>query len=764
MRKLSLSAWKAVRFLLFGLAFSPFGFEPVQAQGLRPEAGVVYDDASIARIDIAIDPDTLDHVYDNPDSDLYARADFVFRRGAFVDSVANIGFRFRGNFSRFAAKKNFKISFNRFARGRKWKGLEKLNLNGQANDPTIVRAKLTSDLTAQIRHDALGPEATRAGHAEVYINGDYYGLYINVEHIDEQFAENHFGSARSNVYKCLYPANLQWAGSSPSDYDYCTQTQEDSDGPIDDVVRLVDVLNNTPLSDLACALESVINVDDWLRQAAIEVVTGHWDGYTYNQNNFYLVRNPMDDRLEFVIYDTDNTWGIDWIGRDWANRDIYEWAQGSGNRPLYERLLEVPELRDRYTFYLDQLQSLYFNPTVLDPRIDALELQISPSAEADPYRPLDQGFSISDFHDAFFMPLGGHVDYGLKDYVATRAGSMVLELEPYDLAPVLNHWRHNFPVSGQVPWVGVSAWDDNPGLNLWCWYSLDGAVDSLPMLDDGLHGDGAAGDGRYGVFLPAVSGESDWTFRVHARGGDGRSTRRPCDPELWRIEAPSVGLVVNEMLAANNSGITDEEGQTADWLEVFNAGSSAVQLSDYFLSDDPAQPAKWRMPDESLAPGAFAWFWMDDDEDDGPNHANFRLDADGGHIGIYAPDQERHRPIWTMDYGLQTPDVSVGFMPDGEGSWATLSSLTPGWSNVLSGLPEQALLAAAVYPNPAEDRFYVEAPQGTAWRLLGLDGRLWRQGTLMQSSWIEAARMPSGLYLLHLEHPTGSAQVRVLLE
>lgn len=727
---------------------------------------MVYDDASIARIDVFIDPDTLDAVYDDPTSDVYARADFLFSRGAFTDSVANIGFRFRGNFSRFASKKNFKISFNRFAQGRKWNGLEKLNLNGQANDPSIVRAKLTSDLTAQLRNGILGPEATRAGHAEVYINGNYYGLYINVEHIDEQFAENHFGSPRSNVYKCLYPATLQWAGSNPSSYGYCEQTQLDSDGPIDDVVQLADVLNNTPIDELACALESVINVDDYLRQAAVEVVTGHWDGYIYNQNNFYLVRNPMDDRLEYVIYDTDNTWGIDWIGRDWADRDIYEWAQGSGNRPLYERLLEVPELRDRYTFYLDRLQQLHFNPTVLDPRIDALELQISPSAEADPFRPLDFGYSVDDFHDAFSMPLSGwgHLDYGLKDYVAARSSSMVLELEPYDLAPVVNHWRHNFPVSDQVPWVGVSAWDDDPGLSLWCWYSVDGVADSLPMFDDGLHGDGTAGDGRFGVFLPAVSGEADWSYSVHAHGGDGRSTYRPCDPEAWRIEAPSVGLVVNEMLAANDSGMMDEEGQTADWLEVYNAGSTAVQLSEYFLSDDPAQPAQWRMPEESLAPGAFAWFWMDDDEDDGPNHANFRLDADGGHIGIYAPDQERHRPIWTAQYGPQTPDVSIGFLPDGEGTWEALSTLTPGWSNVLSSVPESAALAAAVYPNPAFDNFYLEAPTGTEWQLIGMDGRVWRHGRVAQSGWVSRASAPAGLYILQLEHASGSLQMRLVLE
>ena len=51
------------------------------------------------------------------------------------DTVLNVGFRLRGNTSRTAGKKSFKVSINSFVAGRKWNQLEKLNLNGEHNDP-----------------------------------------------------------------------------------------------------------------------------------------------------------------------------------------------------------------------------------------------------------------------------------------------------------------------------------------------------------------------------------------------------------------------------------------------------------------------------------------------------------------------------------------------------------------------------------------------------------------------------------------------------
>ncbi len=112
------------------------------------QSELIFDDTQLATIQIFIDPDSLALIYapGNEENDHEYPARFIFRNAAVHDSVENIGFRLRGNTSRYAAKKSFKVSFNTFERGRKFYRLEKLNLNGEHNDPSVIRAKLCWDL------------------------------------------------------------------------------------------------------------------------------------------------------------------------------------------------------------------------------------------------------------------------------------------------------------------------------------------------------------------------------------------------------------------------------------------------------------------------------------------------------------------------------------------------------------------------------------------------------------------------------------------
>jgi len=718
----------------------------VHGQGLKPAAGVVFDDGALPRIDLYLDPDSLQALYDDPWSDDHYRASFVFTRGAYRDSLGYVGLRCRGNFSRGAYKKNFKVSFNTFVPGRKWNGLEKMNLNGQANDPSVIRAKLASDLIPQ-----LGVEATRANHAQVYINGDYYGLYINVEHIDERFAKAHFGSQQGNVYKCTYPVDLVWEGSSPSNYEYCEWTHGGDREPYSDLVHLIDVLNNSSDAALPCALEDVINVDDYLRQAAVDVMIGNWDGYIYNTNNLYLFHNPISDRFEYMIYDTDNTYGIDWVDRDWGTRDLYTWSRTGDERPLYQRLVANPLYRARFSWYIHRLATTLMADPAYSVRIDALKDRITPAASSDPYYP----YEMWQFHDSYTEALGGHVDYGLKEFVQVRISNALAQLEPYTIAPVINHVRHNYPVLGQRPVVTAFVEDDAPGVAVWLVYSLDGVEDSVLMLDDGAHADGLAGDRVYGALLEPLTEPGEWAFRVHAYDADDQGTRLPCNALNWRIDEPALPLFVNEFMAANNTYMADENGAYSDWLEIYNGGDAPIYLGDKYLSDDPRYPSQWRMPDLSLAPGEFAWFWADDREDTGPNHTNFKLAAGGGSIGIYASEQDRLRPIHVLSYGPQTADQSSGLLPDGAGALQPLAEPTPGWSNVLTGIDQPVLSSLLVFPNPAHDRVYLGPNPCRNWVIRGMDGRLWREFLSLspadrgqEGTWLDLSGIPAGVYLL----------------
>ncbi len=175
----------------------------------------LYDDTGVARIDVSIDTADLSWIYNDNNilSDSLHLASIHFKNKYIDETVDSVGFRLRGNTSRSAKKKSFKISFNTFVKGREFYGVDKLNLNGEHNDPSIIRSKICWDMFKKF-----GVISSRAAYAEVYINGIYYGLYISVEHVDNQFLKKNFSDDSGNLWKCLFPADLSYLGDDPNLY------------------------------------------------------------------------------------------------------------------------------------------------------------------------------------------------------------------------------------------------------------------------------------------------------------------------------------------------------------------------------------------------------------------------------------------------------------------------------------------------------------------------------------------------------------------
>jgi hypothetical protein len=392
---------------------------------VKAQTNTLFDDRQVAEIRVQMPEDSLNHMISKLVHTRYMQADFmVFDDGKRRDTIWNIGIRLRGNTSLNARKKSFKISFNEFVSGRSYQSVRKLNLRGSHNDPTMIREKLFYEIW-----EKAGMPPRRAAFVKLFINGTYRGVYTNIEEIDKTWLNRVYGDDDGNLYKCTWPANLGFLGFDQKPYKdlknnpitraYDLVTNENTDD-YSRLVSLITTLNSSADAAYPLRLGEWLNVESALKAYALDVLTGNWDDYFFNKNNYYVYDDPSEGRFQFFTFDTDNTFGITWENIDWAKRNCLNWQHPTDPRPLATKLLAVPAFKGRFVRLLDSLSRHITHPDSIFPRIDALHALITPAAAEDTYRTLDYGYTMNDFHKAFEQKLSGHVAYGIKPFLAAR--------------------------------------------------------------------------------------------------------------------------------------------------------------------------------------------------------------------------------------------------------------------------------------------------------------------------------------------------------
>ena len=121
--------------------------------------------------------------------------------------------------------------------------------------------------------------------------------------------------------------------------------------------------------------------------------------------------------------------------------------------------------------------------------------------------------------------------------------------------------------------------------------------------------------------------------------------------------------VISEFLARNDSGITDEDGELSDWIEVHNPDATPISLAGYYLTDASDNLTQWQFPAVQLAPGAHLVIFAsgkDRRDPTGTLHTNFRLSGGGEYLGLIAPDGSTVVHAYAPEFPPQEPDISYG--------------------------------------------------------------------------------------------------------
>jgi hypothetical protein len=159
----------------------------------------------------------------------------------------------------------------------------------------------------------------------------------------------------------------------------------------------------------------------------------------------------------------------------------------------------------------------------------------------------------------------------------------------------------------------------------------------------------------------------------------GGCSAEPATPTQSRLAGT---VSINEFMASNKKTIADEAGQFADWVELYNAGGTDVNMRVMYLTDDLSRPMKWTFPDTVLPAHGYLVVWCDGGYRQGALHASFKLGAEGERLGLYATDGDHVFYVDTFSFGQQRTDTSYGRIPDGGSGWRFLTIPTPGAENV----------------------------------------------------------------------------------
>jgi len=246
-----------------------------------------------------------------------------------------------GSFRKVDERPCLTLDFRHFHPAQQFHGLDKVHLNNSVQDPTYMEEILCGELFR-----AAGVPAARGTVAAVWLNGRGIGLTVLKEGFDKNFLRrNGFHHTHGNLYDGGWLTDIgKPLHRSGGKGDVADRS---------DLAALAAAANDPDVSNRFERLAKVLDVDRFISFVAMEVVTGHVDGYTLNMNNYRVYHDPKADKVVFFAH------GMDQMFYPPARDDR---AGAAAADPMYppmkglvaRQLLATQEGRRRYEARVDQ--------------------------------------------------------------------------------------------------------------------------------------------------------------------------------------------------------------------------------------------------------------------------------------------------------------------------------------------------------------------------------------------------------------------------
>ena len=304
--------------------------------------------------------------------------------------VRNVGIRSRGLGSRSGVKPGLEVNFAHYSSRGQFLGMRALVLDNLTTDPSMIRERVAM---AFLRR--LGVPAPREVHAELWVNGQFFGLYAIVEPIDAVFVQRALGESSGALYEYhwLTPYFATFLGENLDLYEpiFEPRTQENrSTFELFDPIReLLRTINSAPSASFRETVDARLDLESTLRLLAGEGFMAEWDGVLgyAGMNNFYLYRPGSSAQARLFPWDADHTF----------HAADYPLLAGAAENVLMRRMLEDPVLRARYFQLVNEAIAVAASGDWLVREVSTEYQQIRPSVLADPLKP----YTIEEFDAAF---------------------------------------------------------------------------------------------------------------------------------------------------------------------------------------------------------------------------------------------------------------------------------------------------------------------------------------------------------------------------
>ncbi|MCF7918560.1 MAG: CotH kinase family protein [Candidatus Cloacimonetes bacterium] len=712
------------RFIFAGIVMGLFMF--LGGQGF-------YDINTINELEITFAENNWDSILDS----YYQAGDEERLTGsALINGVQfdSVGVRYKGNstYNPNRIKNPLNIKLDHVIDDQTIDGYGTLKLANVYNDPSFVRETLSYEIARKYM------PASEANYMKVTINGQYLGLYTSVQSVDKFFADTHFGNRDNAFFKGELtndsPQNevvvWGWLGDNEAVYADYYELKSDEGWP--ELVNFLDVFNNDQSE-----MEEVLNVDAHLWMLAFDNALVNLDAPVNFGHNFYLYQTG-DGQFNPIIWDLNESFGIFAMLLGGApltvtglqHLDPYL-NENNSNYPIINKIMDDPVYKTRFIAHMKTILEENFDNGWYETR--ALEIQdiIDAEVQADP----NKFYTYSNFlqNINFSIGNGPQQKIGITQLMEART-SYLLNLADFTAdQPQIGiiECLPEAPVSVQEAQFSVHI----DGAEEACLYhrsSEMGRFYETELFDDGQHDDGAAGDGLFansfianGLVLQyyVVADNADASAFSPARASYEYYT-------LNLVYLPTENIAINEFMADNDNIVADEAGEYDDWLELYNWSDESLDLSGYFLSDDPTSLDKWEIPaGVEIAAGGFLCFWADEDQEQGELHTNFKLSASGETIILTDP---AGNVIDEITFDEQETDISFGRYPDGTGDFIqmTASFGAPNLDGVTENDNETIIAIPQIsnYPNPFNPsttiRFNITEEAYTELNIYNINGQL----------------------------------------